>query len=263
MSEHQGLPARLRELRAARRMAQDRLAEAIGVSKSLVSQFESGKAIPQAGTAQRLDELFGTGTEIQEQARTAHEDLRPWMRPWHEHERRAYLLRIWEPMLIPGLLQCEPYMWAVFSAVPRNAGRIDTLMAARRERQANTINREHPTPVPVSTIIGEIALRRGPRDVLKAQLGHLADVTHQRHVKVRVVPIDGEGIHVGLSGPFHIATLPDGRRFGQMDDQLIGHPVTGAGDLGHLELAWEEIDALALPVIQSRDLILRILDEYK
>lgn len=263
MSEHQGLPARIRELRAARRMSQDRLAAAIGVSKSLVSQFESGKAIPQEGTAQRLDEVFGTGTAIQDAARTAHEDLRPWLRPWVEHERRAFLLRIWEPMLIPGLLQCEPYMRAVFSTVPRNAGRIDELVNTRRERQANTINREHPGPVPVSTIIGEMALRRGPRDVLKAQLGHLADATHQPHVKIRVIPVDGEGIHVGLSGPFNIATLPDGRRFGQMDDQLIGHPVTSASDLGHLELAWEEIDALALPVIQSRDLILRMLDEYK
>lgn len=31
------------------------------------------------------------------------------------------------------------------------------------------------------------------------------------------------------------------------------------GELGYLELAWAEIDALALPVVQTRDLMLRMI----
>lgn len=262
VSDRQGLPARLRQLRAARRLSQEKIAAEFNVSKSLVQQFESGKLIPQEDTAERLDEYFRTGHEIRTLAKAAREDRQPWLRPWVEHERRALLVRTWEPMLVPGVLQTEAYMHAVFSAVPRNAGRIDELVTARRERQANTIQRED-SPVALSAIIGEMALRRGPRDILKGQLGHLVDVGHRPHIKVRLVPAESEGIHVGLSGPFNIASMPDGRRVGQMDDQLTGHPVTSHSDLGHLELAWEEIDALALPVILSRDVILRMLDEHK
>ena len=229
------------------------------MSKSLIQQFESGKLTPQDETAAALDEYFGTGSELRELAKDEREDRQPWLRSWFEQERRALLIRTWDPLVIPGLLQREAYMREVFSSVPRTADRIDELVASRLDRQANTIHRDDP--VALSAIIGEMALRRGPREVLKKQLGHLVDVGHHRNIKVRVIPAGGEGIHAGLSGPFNLAHLPDGRRVGLMDDQLTGHPVTNHGDLGHLELAWAEIDALALPVIQTRDLILRMLDE--
>jgi len=242
-------------------MAQDRLAAAIGVSKSLVQSFESGKLVPQEGTAGRMDEFFGTGDEIQRAAKEEREDRQPWLRSWFDLERRAALLRSWGPMLVPGLLQCESYMRAVFSAVPANAGKVDGLVAKRRERQAATIDRDDP--VALSAIIGEVTLRRGPRDVLKEQLGHLVDVGHRPHVRIRMIPAESEGIHVGLSGAFVIASMPDGRRSAYMDDQLSGHVAAARGDLRHLELAWEEIDALALPVVQTRDVILRMLHEHK
>ncbi|MFV2022080.1 helix-turn-helix domain-containing protein [Micromonospora sp. LOL_023] len=261
MNDPTSLPARLRELRTGRKMAQDRLAAAIGVSKSLVQSFESGKLIPQEGTAERLDGFFGTGSEIQRAATIEREDRQPWLRSWFEQERRAALLRTWGPMLVPGLLQCESYMRAVFSAVPANAGKIDALVAKRRERQAATIDRDDP--VALSAIIGEMALRRGPSEILKDQLGHLVDVGHRPHVRIRVIPMEFEGIHAGLSGAFVIANMPDGRRSGYLDDQLSGHMPTGHGDLGHLELVWEEIDALALPVVQTRDVMLRMLDDYR
>ncbi|MGX7676001.1 helix-turn-helix transcriptional regulator [Plantactinospora sp. DSM 117369] len=91
MNDHPpSLPARIRELRTQRKLSQDRLAAAIGVAKSTVQSFESGKLIPQEGTAQRLDEVFGTGSEIQGLAKTAQEDLRPWV----EHERRGSVARV-------------------------------------------------------------------------------------------------------------------------------------------------------------------------
>ncbi|WP_326551075.1 helix-turn-helix domain-containing protein [Micromonospora sp. NBC_01813] len=261
MNDPTSLPSRLRELRTGRKMAQDRLAAAIGVSKSLVQSFESGKLIPQEGTAERLDGFFGTGDEIQRAAKIEREDRQPWLRSWFEQERRAALLRSWAPMLVPGLLQCEAYMREVFAAVPSNAGKVDALVAKRRERQAATIDRKDP--VGLSAIISEVVLRRGPSEVLKDQLGHLVDVGHRPHVRVRVIPAESESIHVGLAGAFIIAGMPDGRRAAYMDDQLTGHVANAPGDLAHLELAWEEIDALALPVVQSRDLILRTLHEHK
>ncbi|WP_159104716.1 helix-turn-helix transcriptional regulator [Plantactinospora sp. BB1] len=252
------LPARIRELRTQRKLSQDRLAAAIGVSKSSVQYFESGKLIPQEGTAQRLDEVFGTGSEIQELAKAAQEDLRPWLRPWVEHERRAVLLRAWEPTLIPGLLQTEEYMRLVFAAVPSNIGRLDEVVATRCSRQAAVLDRM--PPVEFIVMIEESALHRGPAEILKAQLGHLVDVGHRPTVRIRVVP-DAAGIHAGLGGPLALATMPDGRRVGYLDDLLQGRVATTPRDVLELELVWEAVNELALTADQTRDMMLRIINE--
>lgn len=260
MSE-QRLSSRMRDLRRGRNMSQEKLATSINVSKSLITSFETGRLIPQDDTAKSIDNLFGTGDEVQGLAKREREDRQPWLRPWVEQERRAVLLRTYQPLLVPGLLQCEPYMRAVISAVPGNAGKVDELVATRRGRQTATIERDDP--VPLYAVISEVALRTGPPEILKEQLGHLVDVGHRSHVRVRMVPMWTGGLHAGLAGPFIIATLPEGRRAGYMDDQLVGHMATGNGDLDTLELAWAEVDALALPVDQSRDAILRMLDEHR
>ncbi|GAA3745298.1 helix-turn-helix transcriptional regulator [Plantactinospora mayteni] len=255
------LPARIRELRTQRKLSQDRLAAAIGVSKSSVQNFESGKLIPQEGTAQRLDEVFGTGSEIQGLAKTAHEDLRPWLRPWVEHERRALLLRSWAPLLIPSPLQREPYMREMFAGVPANVGRVEDLVADRAARQAAVLDRDPPATI--SCIIAEFALRRGPHEVMKDQLGYLADIGHKPSVTVRVLPDAAGGLHAGLGGPISLATLRDGKRISYLDDQLQGKVATSAGDVGELELSWESINGLAMAADLSRDLILEVLNEHK
>lgn len=242
-------------------MSQEKLAALINVSKSLITSFETGRLLPQDDTAKSIDDVFGTGDEIQGRAKTEREDRQPWLRSWFDQERRAVLLRTYQPLLVPGLLQSEAYMRAVISAVPGNAGKVDELVATRRGRQAATIDRENP--VPMSAVIGEMALRAGPPEIMKEQLGHLVDVGHRPHIKIRVVPMWTGGLHVGLAGPFIIANLPEGRRCAYMDDQLVGHVTTSHGDLDALELAWSEVEALALPVDQSRDAILRMLDEHK
>lgn len=241
-------------------MSQEALAARLNVSKSLVTSFETGRLIPQDDTAKSIDNIFGTGDEIQDSAKTEREDRHPWMRPWVEHERRALLLRTWQPLLIPGLLQCESYMRAVFAGVHRNTGRIDELVAARLERQAATLDRANP--VAFSAVIGEVAFRQAPREIMKEQLEHLVDLGHRPNVRIRMLR-DGLGLHAGLGGAFVLATLTDGRHVGYLDNLLAGDVVTAHGDLADTELAWEAVDGLALPVDQSRDMMLRLIDELK
>lgn len=254
------LSTRLRELRTTRKMPQDRLAASINVSKSLVQSFESGKLIPQEDTAKNLDEFFGTGDELQGLAKDEREDRRPLLRSWADHEKRAALLRTWELSLIPGLLQVPEYMRVLFEAAPGNEGRVDDLMAIRLARQAAVFDRERP--IALSCLIGESALRQGPREIMKPQLEHLVDAGHRSNVRIKIVP-DRLGLHVGLGGPISMATMSDGRRVSYLDDQLRGRVVATTAELVELELIWEAIDELALPAIQSRDVILGAIDELK
>ncbi|GIG89868.1 hypothetical protein Pen02_48040 [Plantactinospora endophytica] len=97
---------------------------------------------------------------------------------------------------------------------------------------------------------------------MKERLGHLIDVGHRPNVHIRVVPFGGD-LHLGHGGPFALATLPNESRVAYTDDPLEGKVVASISDLAHLDGAWESIGARALPWPQTRDLILRAVDEYE
>lgn len=241
-------------------MNQQRLADALSVSKSLIAGFETGRLIPQPDTAEDLDRIFETGDRIQEMSAEAHKNRQPWMRPWVEHERRATVLRTWQPTLVPGLLQTPEYARAILAAGPHTADEVEELTAGRLARQEATLGRERP--VVLTAVIGEPALRYGPPEIVKPQLEHLIDIGHRPNVHIRVLPIES-GLHAGLSGPFVIATQPDGSRVAYLDDQLAGRVATSVADVGTLEATWEGIASLALSAQPTRDFILGILDEFK
>ncbi|WP_422772575.1 helix-turn-helix domain-containing protein [Plantactinospora sp. WMMC1484] len=249
----------LRRHRVARRMTQAQLGRAIKVSASLIAGIEQGRFIPRPETAAALDEFFGTEEEIQEAAVSAKKDARPpWLRPWTEHEERATLLRWWEPLLLPGLLQTEEYARAVLRGGWLSDEVVDRGIQVRRDRQAATVDR--PSPPRLSVIIGEFALLAGPPEVRHEQVKHLLDMSQRPTVQVLVVPRSA-GLHAGLAGAFVLATLPASRRAGYVDDQLQGRVVTDGGDLDQLEISWEIVSGLALPVQPSRELLQRAMND--
>ncbi|GAA3737203.1 helix-turn-helix transcriptional regulator [Plantactinospora mayteni] len=254
------LRALLKRLRAEKKLTQQQVGRAINVSTSLYAGFESGRLVPRPETAEQLDGFFGTGDEIQRASDAAREDaLAVWMRPWRENEKRAVLLRTFQPNLIPGLLQTEGYSRAVLHGGRLPDEAIARTVQDRRDRQAATVDR--PDPPMLTGILGEFALHCGPPDVLKEQLEHLVSASYRHRVQVRVVPRSA-GLHIGLSGPFVLATLAGGARVGYLDSQLRGEVATDPEDLRKLELAWDIVTGLALPVDQSRDLIVKAVEEH-
>ncbi|MDW5328608.1 DUF5753 domain-containing protein [Plantactinospora sp. KLBMP9567] len=123
---------------------------------------------------------------------------------------------------------------------------------------ASQMVREPPT---LSAIIGEFALTFGPPEVRRKQLQHLLELSQRSKVQVLVVPRSA-GLHSGLQGAFVLATLPASRRAGYVDDQLQGRVVTDGGDLDQLEVSWEIVSGLALPVQPSRDLLQRAITDH-
>lgn len=242
-------------------MTQDQVAEAITVSSSLIGGFETGRILPMPDTAKALDGLFGTGEEIQRLSAAAREDAQPpWMRPWTENERRAIVLRSFQPLVIPGLLQTEAYTRAILGAWSHSPAQLEEIAAGRLARQEATLGR--PDPVTLSVIVSEAVLREGDPLILKDQLEHLVDIGHRPNVLIRVIP-RGAAPHAGLAGAFVLASLPSGERVGYLDDQLSGRVVADPREVGRLERSWETVNAVALPVEQSRNTILKVIDEYE
>jgi transcriptional regulator with XRE-family HTH domain len=115
-------------------------------------------------------------------------------------EQEATSMRLWEPVVLPGLLQTEAYMRALL-----RTGRsfdppasIDRRVALRLKRQArlNAAN-----PLDLSAIVDESVIRRviGGREVTHEQLSHLIETTQLPNVTLRVLPFDA-GEHPFLGG---------------------------------------------------------------
>lgn len=253
------LQAMLRRLRKENGLTRDQAGASVKVSGSLIGAFESGRLIPKPDTARRLDEFYGTGDEIQKAAKAARDELNPWLRPWTDHEGRAVMLRWFEPLVIPGLLQTEAYARAMIACNPRMASRVDEAVERRLARQAVALDREDP--VTLAAIIGEPALRIGDPKIMRPQLEHLVEMSHRPTVHIRVIPMSA-GLHAGMAGPFVLASLPAGHHSAYLDDQLRGRVATDATDIGELGQIWEAVSELALPANQSRDLMLKVSHEY-
>jgi transcriptional regulator with XRE-family HTH domain len=115
-------------------------------------------------------------------------------------EQEATSMRVWEPLVLPGLLQTEAYMRALLRTgrstdTPAN---IDRRVALRLKRQArlNAAN-----PLDLAAIVDESVIRRviGGSEVTHEQLSHLIEMTQLPNVTMRVLPFDA-GEHPFLGG---------------------------------------------------------------
>jgi transcriptional regulator with XRE-family HTH domain len=115
-------------------------------------------------------------------------------------EQEATSMRVWEPVVLPGLLQTEAYMRALL-----RTGRsfdppasIDRRVALRLKRQARL---SAANPLDLAAIVDESVIRRviGGPDVTHEQLSHLLEMTQLPNVTLRVLPFDA-GEHQFLGG---------------------------------------------------------------
>ena len=100
-------------------------------------------------------------------------------------ESEASDLLNWEPDVVPGLLQTEAYMRALFAA--QSSADADRGVAIRRERQRRLSG---DNPIALSAFIDESVIHRaiGGPGVLAGQLRHLLDAADLPSVTLRLLP---------------------------------------------------------------------------
>ncbi|HEY3259121.1 MAG TPA: Scr1 family TA system antitoxin-like transcriptional regulator [Pseudonocardiaceae bacterium] len=125
------------------------------------------------------------------------------------YESSAKIVRSFEPLLVPGLLQTEEYARAVIGvAEADNPQRIDALVDLRVQRQE--ILTRQPSTAQFHFILDEAAIRRrvGGPDVMRRQLLQLREVAEYPNVTVRVVPF-AAGMYPRLQVPYVLLEFPD------------------------------------------------------
>ena len=179
-------------------------------------------------------------------------------------EAAASRLRKYEAQLIPGLLQTKAYATHVYEVArpDMTVDEIDRGVAVRLGRQA-LLTRSTPAAPQVDILLDEAVLRRG---VDIEQLDHIASVSRQPNISVRVVPFT-IGLHRAAmaNGAF---TILDFDR-GDEPSIIYSDGLTGAlyldkpAEVAAYEDVWSAIEMKALSEADSREVIASIAEEQK
>ena len=190
----------------------------IRASRSKISRMENGLVRFKERDVTDLLTLYGitdeqTRTRLVTLARQANtpgwwskygDIMADWFESYLGLEMAASVIRTFELQFVHGLFQTEDYARAVtlLGHTGSSADEIDRRVGLRLKRQDLLTS---PTPPQVWTVLDEGALRRpvGGRQVMRAQLNHLAEIARMRQVTIQVVPFDRGG-HAAAGGSFTV-----------------------------------------------------------
>ncbi|MFF5213202.1 helix-turn-helix transcriptional regulator [Streptosporangium sp. NPDC000396] len=247
----------LRRARVAAGMTQKQLSALITVSPSQLSMLENGQREPNPQLAQAADQALGLGTtltDLLDALNRAVNQLPHWFRPWLEIETEAKTLRMWEPLVLPGLLQTPDYARAVLRGQPGiTEKQVEEALETRMRRKV-IFNREAPPMC--SVVIDETVMHRpiGGHEIMREQLEHLVEAARRPHITVQVVPLS-LGATTSLVGGFAIAQLPSGPDVAYMESVSHGQVTNRAEEVQAASLRYDAIRAEAHPWHASVELI--------
>src|ERR1700690_811143 len=116
--------AELRYYRTRAGLSQKDLAPRANVSHDVISKIETGERPPPGGFPSRLDAIPELDTQDALTRLWSHlkKSLKQraygWFQEWADIEAEATVLRWYEPLIVPGLLQTEEYARAILGARP-------------------------------------------------------------------------------------------------------------------------------------------------
>jgi transcriptional regulator with XRE-family HTH domain len=208
----------LHRFREAAGISPEQAAYEIRASRSKISRMENGLVRFKERDVTDLLTLYGITDEqirgrlvtLARQASTPGwwskygDIMADWFESYLGLETAASVIRTFELQFVHGLFQTEDYARAVtlLGHTSSSDEEIDRRVSLRLKRQDLLTS---PNPPQVWSVLDEGALRRpvGGRQVMRAQLSHLAEVARMRHVTIQVVPFDRGG-HAAAGGSFTV-----------------------------------------------------------
>jgi transcriptional regulator with XRE-family HTH domain len=266
----------LRRLRELKGMTAEEVAERLLVSQSKISRLENGRrSISQRDVRDLCGVYEVEDHRIVDSLMQMAKDSRQqgW---WHAFgdipysvyiglETDAASLRVYEPQVVPGLLQTRQYAEALITgALPESStADIEKRVNVRARRQERI--RDAETPLRLWAVIDESALRRvvGDRQLMIEQLEHLVEQSHLPHVTVQVLPFD-MGAHPGISGHYAILEFPDASDSSVVYIEGVTSDLylEKANDVQRYSVMYEHLRAQALNVEQTRQFIGDVIKDY-
>ncbi|MBW1601548.1 helix-turn-helix transcriptional regulator [Streptomyces sp. JJ66] len=204
----------LKALREEAHLTQEEFAPRVMYSATYIAKIEQGKRFPPLRLLQRVGPVLGpTATRVLNaavQSLTRKVGLASWFQHWAGIEEEAVTLYAYECRAVPGMLQPEPYIRAIFNRhfPPMTEAQIEKQTAARLARGQLIADRPNTA---FSFIIEQALLDRelGGPDVTRSLLSHLLEQGERLNVEIQVMPTH-QPDHCGFEGAMYLAeTLSD------------------------------------------------------
>ncbi|MGW6575386.1 helix-turn-helix domain-containing protein [Streptomyces sp. NPDC054945] len=246
--------------RTARNMTQKRLGELVRLDAESIASIEQGRRALMPHVAELMDQHLNlpgmlTAAALGMPERDANP---PWSEEYMDLEKRAITLNWFEAMVIPGVLQTETYMRALFRCrVPAFLSEEIEDLTVRRLARTEILRRKHPPSL--TFVISETGLRDriGGDAVHAEQVRHLLGCMEFPHVTVQVLPL-GQTYHPALSGSFTMVETPEHEHVGYFEGQRGSKLVTDPEDVSILAQRYAMLRTQALNPDETRGLLERL-----
>ena len=260
--------AMLRSYRVKAGLSLEQLGARVYLSDDMVGKIENGQRVPTEQFAAACDAVpeLNTGGALAELRDLLKDYLKQraypgWFIRWPEKEAQATILRSFELVVIPGLLQTQTYARALLDNSIGSNGDVEEIVAARMERQA-ILDRGKPPELWVA--IEEAVLRRpvGGPAIMHEQLNHLLRVARRPSVVLQVIPAS-VAVHPALAGSgFVIADFADAPPVAYQETQVGGQVIEDHDDIATMLATWDRLRAEALPRRASLDLLEEVASKW-
>jgi transcriptional regulator with XRE-family HTH domain len=186
------------------------------------------------------------------------------------YESDAASIKVWQPLLIPGLLQTADYAKEIVRALSRdNAERVDSIVELRRERQRRIKERADPPKqtyvIDEAVIVRPVGGSPASPSIMRDQLRYLTELSSTLEVSIRIVPFSA-GAHPGLRGSFtllefdneldNVLYLESSRR-----GDLILHDPSNADTIADYHETFDYLYRMALKADESDERLLRAITD--
>ena len=215
------LSRRLAELRVASGYTANHVCDILNWGRGKVGRFEANQwKRPEMSDIRDLLRIYNADSTVQDEL----EDLairaraRPWWREYPEifgnefpgFENDASHIRVFMPLILPGLLQTAAYVEAGLRTGPRSPTWRQKALETRLRRQ-EILSRTGPTAPKVVAVITEASLlfRWGTRADQYEQIAHLAEVSGRPNVELRIQRF-ADGPYPGMLSMINILSFPGG-----------------------------------------------------
>jgi hypothetical protein len=214
------LARRLTVLRLNTGYTANHVCDILNWGRGKVGRFEANQwKRPEMSDIRDLVRIYEAADSVREEIEelAARARVRPWWRDYGEifdddfpgYENDATLIRVYMPLVIPGLLQTQAYMEALLKTGPRSPAFRRKAVQSRLRRQ-EILDRPDGTAPRLSVVIAEACLlyRWGMHSDRREQIEHLAGMSRRHNIELRIQRFD-DGPPTGIYSMVSIFDFPD------------------------------------------------------
>lgn len=258
----------LASYRNAAKLSMAEVASQAGMSKAKVGHLESGRTQQAPEDIATVMAIYGAGHHDIDRltALTARADHASWWAPWGHVvpdwlktfvglEGLAEREFVFEPVVIPGLLQTADYAAAVTAETPRvRADHGERFVGFRMARTRRLTDDERPLRLHAVIAEGALWLAVGDPALRQAQLRHLVAMAELPTVTIQVVRPE-DGLHAATNGQFVVLDFESVRSIGYVELHDGAVYVQDPEQVRSYTMAAENLQRVALGPEQSVALI--------